>query len=266
MAVTNQLKVEVIDYLLRAEHEVKEVVKITDQYPDLSIEEAYDLQKKLIERRMEKTKTKRLGIKLGLTSKAKQEMMGVHEAIYGYLLSDMLAFEWEPLQQHRLIHPKAEPEIAFIMGEDLMGEEVTAADVMKAAKFVVAAIEVIDSRYKDFRFTLPDVVADNCSSAKLILGSKMVKPEELDLSSIGMVMSKNGEMVTTGSGSAVLGHPAEAVAWAVQKLAQRGEGLQKGDIVLSGALSEAVAFDMDDTIIAQFDGLGSVTLSSRYVK
>jgi 2-oxo-3-hexenedioate decarboxylase len=266
MSVTNQSTIEVVDYLLRAESDVKEVVKITDQYPNLTIDEAYDLQKKLVERRMEKTKTKRLGIKLGLTSKAKQEMMGVHEAIYGYLLSDMLALEWEPLQQHRLIHPKAEPEIAFIMGEDLMGHNVSADDVMKAAKFVVAAIEVIDSRYKDFRFTLPDVIADNCSSAKLILGSKMVKPEELDLASIGMVMSKNGEMVASGAGSAVLGHPAEAVAWAVQKLAQRGEGLKKGDIVLSGALSEAIAFDMDDTIVAQFDGLGSVMLSSKYVK
>jgi 2-oxo-3-hexenedioate decarboxylase len=266
MTVTNLLEKEVIDYLLRAESDVREVEKLTDQYPELSIEEAYDLQKKLVERRMEKTNTKRIGIKLGLTSKAKQEMMGVHEAIYGYLLSDMLALEWEPLQQHRLIHPKAEPEIAFIMGEDLKGEHVSASDVLNAAKFVAAAIEVIDSRYKDFRFTLPDVVADNCSSAKLILGSKMVKPEDLDLANIGMVMSKNGEMVTTGSGSAVLGHPAEAVAWAVQKLAQRGEGLHKGDIVLSGALSEAVAFDMDDTIVAQFDGLGSVTLSSRFVK
>ncbi|MFC0238415.1 2-keto-4-pentenoate hydratase [Fictibacillus phosphorivorans] len=266
MTVTNKTKVDLVDYLLRAESDVTEVVKITDQYPELSIEEAYDLQKKLIERRMEKTQTKRIGIKLGLTSKAKQEMMGVHEAIYGYLLSDMLAFEWEPLQQHRLIHPKAEPEIAFIMGEDLMGKDVTASDVMRAAKYVVAAIEVIDSRYKDFRFTLPDVVADNCSSAKLILGSKMVRPEELDMANIGMVMSKNGEIMTTGAGSAVLSHPAEAVAWAVQKLAERGEGLVKGDIVLSGALSEAIAFDMDDTIVAQFDGLGSVTLSSKYVK
>jgi 2-oxo-3-hexenedioate decarboxylase len=266
MTVTNRSDLEFVDYLLRAEHEVREVVKITDQYPELSIDEAYSIQKKLIEKRMEKTRSKRIGIKLGLTSKAKQKMMGVHEAIYGYLLSDMLAFEWEPLQQHRLIHPKAEPEIAFIMGEDLQGEHVQGADVMRAARFVVAAIEVIDSRYKDFRFTLPDVVADNCSSAKLILGSKMAKPEELDLAGIGMVMSKNGEMVTTGAGSAVLGHPAEAVAWAVQKLAQRGEGLKKGDIVLSGAVSEAVAFDIDDTIIAQFDGLGSVTLHSRYVK
>ncbi|WNB91234.1 fumarylacetoacetate hydrolase family protein [Bacillus sp. NEB1478] len=266
MTVTNRSDIEYVDYLLRAEHEVKEVVKITDQYPELTIDEAYSIQKKLIEKRMEKTGSKRLGIKLGLTSKAKQQMMGVHEAIYGYLLSDMLAYEWEPLQQHRLIHPKAEPEIAFIMGEDLEGEHVTADDVMKAAKYVVAAIEVIDSRYKDFRFTLADVVADNCSSAKLILGSKMVKPEELDLAEIGMVMSKNGEIVTTGAGSAVLGHPAEAVAWAVQKLAMRNEGLKKGDVVLSGALSEAIAFDMDDTIVAQFDGLGSVTLSSRYVK
>jgi len=254
--------IEIIDYLYSAENEVREVVKVTDRYPDLTVEDAYELQKQLIERKMSNG-AKRAGVKLGLTSKAKQNMMGVNEAIYGYLLSNMLAFEWEQLDSKQLIHPKAEPEIAFLMAEDLQGTDVTAEDVLKAVQYVAPAIEIIDSRYLNFHFTLVDVVADNCSSSRFIVGSKWVKPEQLDLAKIGMVMSKNGEVATVGSGAAVLGHPAEAVAWAVNKLGQRQEGLKKGDIVLTGALSEAVAFTEGDSFIAQFDGLGSVSFTCK---
>lgn len=251
-----------IDYLIGAERENREVVKLTDQNPDLTIHEAYDIQQKLIEKKMENG-TRRAGIKLGLTSKAKQEMMGVHEAIYGYLLTDMLAYEWEPVMFNELIHPKAEPEIAFLMGEDLQGTNITAEDVLRATKYIAPALEIIDSRYKDFKFKLVDVVADNCSSAKFIAGSKWISPEKLDLAHIGMVMSKNGEVATTGAGAAVLGHPAAAVAWCVNKMGERNEGLKKGDIILSGALSEAIAFKPGDTVIATFNELGSVSFSCK---
>lgn len=262
MTVTKRGQDEMVDYLLGAERDIREVIKLTDQNPDLAIDEAYDIQQRLIEKKMEQG-ARRAGIKLGLTSKAKQEMMGVHEAIYGYLLTDMLAYEWEPVRFNQLIHPKAEPEIAFLMGEDLQGTNVTAEDVLKATKYIAPAIEIIDSRYKDFKFTLVDVVADNCSSAKFIAGSKWISPKKLNLAHIGMVMSKNGEVATTGAGAAVLGHPAAAVAWCVNKMGERNEGLKKGDIVLSGALSEAIAFEPGDTIIATFDELGSVSFSCK---
>ncbi|MEB2631183.1 fumarylacetoacetate hydrolase family protein [Peribacillus frigoritolerans] len=258
MTLTKGADVEIVEYLFSAEKEVREVIKVTNCYPDLTIEKAYDLQQQLIERKI-KEGAKHVGVKLGLTSKAKQEMMGINEAIYGYLLNDMLSTEWEPIDSKELIHPKAEPEIAFLIGEDLQGTNVTSEDVLKAVKYVAPALEIIDSRYLNFKFTLPDVVADNCSSARFVVGSKWVKPEQLDLASVGMVMSKNGEVATVGAGAAVLGHPATAVAWAVNKLGQRNEGLKKGDIVLTGALSEAIAFEAGDSIIAQFDGLGSVS-------
>lgn len=251
----------IIEYLLYAERDVHEVVKITDEYPDLTIEQAYDLQDRLLERRLKENHTKTVGIKLGLTSKAKQEMMGVKESIYGYLHADMLSHEWEPIKSQELIHPKIEPEIAFFIGEDIEGDHITEEDILKATKYVAPAMEIIDSRYKDFRFTLVDVVADNCSSAKFVVGSKLVSPDSLDLGNIGMVMSKNGKVEQTGSSAAVLGHPLKAMAWAANLLSKRGRGFKKGDIVLSGAMSEAISIHAGDTITAEFDGLGTISVS-----
>ncbi|KRF67260.1 4-oxalocrotonate decarboxylase [Bacillus sp. Soil768D1] len=251
---------DIIEYLYTAERDVNEVIKVTDNYPELTIGAAYEIQAGLLARKLAESGTKTVGVKLGLTSKAKQEMMGVNEAIYGYLHNDMLAFEWEAVQYSELIHPKVEPEIAFLLAEDLQGENITAEDVVKATKYVAPALEVIDSRYKDFRFTLVDVVADNCSSAKFVVGSKWVSPSTIDLGNIGMVMSKNGNVEQTGSSAAVLGHPATAIAWAVNELGALGKGLKKGHIVLSGAMSEAIAFKAGDSVIAEFDGLGSVSM------
>lgn len=258
-ALTDQDK-EIVEYLYTAERDACEVIKITDKYPELTIEEAYVLQDQLMEHRLAEKGVAAIGMKLGLTSKAKQEMMGVNQAIYGYLHSDMLSLESDAIDYSQLIHPKVEPEIAFLLGEDLQGENVTADEVLKATKYVAPALEIIDSRYKDFKFTLVDVVADNCSSVKFVVGSKWISPHSIDLGSIGMVMSKNGKIEQTGSSAAVLGHPASAIAWAVNELGKLGKGLKKGDIILSGAISEAIKFEPGDSIVAQFDGLGSVTM------
>jgi 2-oxo-3-hexenedioate decarboxylase len=263
MTVTKGRDMEIVEYLYSAEKECREVVKVTDQYPDLSFEEAYAIQEKLIRRR-EQDGARCIGLKLGLTSKPKQQMMGVHEAIYGYLTDDMLAFEWEPMEFSQLIHPKAEPEIAFFINEDLQGTCVTAEDVLRVTSYVAPAIEVIDSRYLNFKFTLADVIADNCSSSRFVIGSKwMVPGEALDLGQLGMVMSKNGEVVQIGASAAVLGHPATSVAWAVNKLGEIGKGIKKGDIILSGAVSEAVSFKPGDSILVQFAELGSVSFSCK---
>lgn len=262
MTMVQGIDLEIVEYLLSAEKERREVVKVTDQYPHLTFEEAYAIQEKLLERK-EQEGARRIGLKLGLTSRAKQQMMGVHEAIYGYLTDDMLALEWEPIRFEQLIHPKAEPEIAFFIGEDLQGTNVTAADVLQATQYVAPAIEVIDSRYLNFKFTLADVIADNCSSARFVIGSKWASPAGLDLANLGMVMSKNGEVATVGASAAVLGHPATSVAWAVNKLGAIGKGLKKGDIVLSGAISEAITFEPGDSILVQFAELGSVSFTCK---
>lgn len=262
MTITKGVDREIVEYLYSAEKERREVVKVTDRYPDLSFSDAYSIQEKLIERR-EQDGARRIGLKLGLTSKAKQEMMGVHEAIYGYLTHDMLALEWEPLEFSDFIHPKAEPEIAFFIDEDLQGTNVTAEDVLRVTKFVAPAIEIIDSRYLNFKFTLADVIADNCSSSKFLIGSKWMSPKELDLGQLGMVMAKNGQVVQTGSSAAVLGHPATSVAWAVNKLGEAGKRINKGDVILSGAVSEAISFEPDDTVIVQFAELGNVSFTCK---
>lgn len=262
MTITQEVQRELVDYLLSAERERREVEKITSRYPEFPIEVAYEIQRQLIERKVQDNE-RCIGLKLGLTSRAKQQMMGVHEAIYGYLTDGMLALEWEPLSYSRFIHPKAEPEIAFLMGEDLQGTNVTAEDVLRATRYVAPAIEIIDSRYENFRFTLPDVVADNCSSSAFFVGSKWVAPQAFDLALTGVVMSKNGIIQTTGSGAAVLGHPAASMAWAVNKLGEQGLGLKKGQIVLSGAITEAIAFEPGDVIQVTVDGMGSVSFGCQ---
>lgn len=252
---------DIIEYLLYAERDVHEVIKITEEHPELTVEQAYELQDGLLEKRLKENNTKTVGIKLGLTSEAKQKMMGVNEAIYGYLHADMLAYEWEPIRCSELIHPKAEPEIAFFIGEDVQRENVTEEDILRATSYVAPAMEIIDSRYQNFQFELVDVIADNCSSARFVIGSKLVLPESIDLGNIGMVMTKNGNVEQTGTSAAVLGHPLKAMVWAAKSLSKRGRGFKKGDVVLSGAMSEAIPIERGDTVVADFDILGSVSLS-----
>ncbi|MFD1737430.1 2-keto-4-pentenoate hydratase [Bacillus salitolerans] len=262
MTLASTIETEIVEYLYTAEKEKREVVKVTDHYPNLSFSDAYSIQQKLIERHLQDG-SRCIGYKLGLTSKAKQQMMGVHEAIYGYLTDDMLSLEWEPLEYKQFIHPKAEPEIAFLIDEDLKGTNLTAEDVLRVTKYVAPAIEIIDSRYLNFKFTLTDVIADNCSSAKFLMGSKWMSPSRLDLGNLGVFMSKNGEVVQVGASAAVLGHPATSVAWAVNKLGEVNKGIKKGEIILSGAISEAISFKPGDTIHVQFSDLGSVAFSCK---
>lgn len=260
MALAQGIDLEIVDYLLSAEKKRQEVAKVTEKYPHLTFEEAYIIQEKLLRRKAQEG-AKIIGVKLGLTSRAKQQMMGVHEAIYGYVTDDMLALEWEPLDYNKLIHPKAEPELAFFMGEDLQGTNVTIEEVLAATQYVAPAIEIIDSRYRNFHFTLADVIADNCSAARFVVGSKWVSPNALDLGNLGMVLSKNGKVEQVGASAAVLGHPGASVAWAVNKLGEVGKGVKKGEIILSGAISEAISFQPGDTIQAQFADVGSVSFS-----
>jgi 2-oxo-3-hexenedioate decarboxylase len=172
----------------------------------------------------------------------------------------MVLEEGEPLATSALIHPRAEPEVAFVLAADVRGPGVTAAHVLAATQAIAPAIEVIDSRYRNFKFTLADVVADNASSAKVLLGSARVSPADLDLRLIGMVFEKNGEVVETGAGAAVLGHPANAVAWLANKLAERGGYLRAGTFVMPGALANAHPVAPGDDIRVSFDRLGSVAL------
>jgi len=202
------------------------------------------------------------GAKLGLTSIAKQVEMQVHEPIGGWLTDRMALAEGEPLVVGSLVQPRCEPEIAFLLGADLAGAEVSAADVMAATTSVMVAIEVLDSRYRDYRFTLPDVIADNASAARFVVGPA-VPPGDVDLRGCAVTFHINDMLMGSATGAAVMGDPAEAVAWWVRHLAGSGRGLRAGMIVLSGALMGAQKVAAGDQVRATIEGLGTLQLVCR---
>jgi 2-oxo-3-hexenedioate decarboxylase len=251
---------QIAQKLYDAEKQRTEVVRITEQYPDLSVEEAYYIQEKLVGLKR-RNKVEIIGPKMGLTSKAKMKQMNVEEPIYGYILEDMVYPNHATLSMSEFIHPKVEAEIAFVLGEDIEGPNVTASQVLAKTKHVVGALEIIDSRYKDFRFTLPDVIADNASSSKVVLGTYMVSPEKLKLDLVEVVLKINGETVEQGAGKAVLDHPANSVAFLANMLAKRGEKLKAGEVILTGGVTGAVMLKPGDHVSASLEGLGEVSFT-----
>lgn len=199
------------------------------------------------------------GWKLGVTSRAKQAQVGLDEPVRGFLATANALDLGQPLVTAELIQPRAEPEIVFIMGRDLSGAGVTAADVLAATACVATGIEILDSRFADYRFTMPDVIADNTSAGRYVVGAP-VPPDGIDLRLIGVVLEHNGEVTATAAGAASLGHPAAAVAWLTRSLAASGEGLRAGQIVLSGGLTAAVPLRPRDVVVATIDRLGTVEL------
>jgi 2-oxo-3-hexenedioate decarboxylase len=233
------------------------VPRITLAQPELDLETAYAAQWAGIRERLAAGETL-TGAKLGLTSRPKQRTMGVDQPLYGWLTSGMQLDGFEPLPLDRWIHPRIEPEIAFLLGRELSGQ-VSIADVLSATEGVFAALEVIDSRYADFSFTLPDVVADNASAGGYLVGPQLRSPSELeDLRLLGVVVRQDGEILHTAAGAAVMGHPAAAVAWLSKQLADVGRTLPAGSIVLSGALTDAVPLRAGASLVAEFDGLGAI--------
>ncbi len=228
---------------------------ISPDVDGLTVERAYELQDELIGLLGRRP----LAAKLGLTSVAKQQQMHVDEPAYGWLLEGSHVEVGTELSCGELIQPRCEPEIAFLLGRDLEGPDVTAADVLAATDAVLPAIDVLDSRYAGYSFTLPAVVADNISSARYALGSP-VPATGLDLRLLGCVFEVDGRLVATAAGAAVLDHPAAAVAWFVRSLCARGRHLEAGTTVLSGALTAAVPVQPGSVVRVTVDRLGSVEM------
>lgn len=247
--------------LYDAARERRAIEPLTAEHPDLSVAEAYAIQDALVGLHLGDG-AQIVGAKLGLTSRAKQVEMNVHEPIAGWLTDGMVLEPGEPLEVGSLGQPRAEPEIAFLLGRDLAGPAVTAVHVLAATEAVFGAIEILDSRYAGYRFTLPDVVADNASGGRFLLGGA-ISPATAGLAEIGCVFEQNGRLVATAAGAAVLGHPARAVAWLVRRLAAEGQGLRAGEIVLSGGLTAALPVAAGDVVTASFGRLGTVTLACR---
>jgi 2-keto-4-pentenoate hydratase len=236
------------------------VPRLTDDHPDLTLEQGYDIQLALRDLHLADG-ARPAGAKLGLTSRAKQAQMGQTAPVHGFLTDAMRLDTGEPLEVASLGQARAEPEIAFLMGRELSGPRVSATDVLAATEAVCPALEILDSRYPDYKFTLPDVVADNTSAGRFVLGATLTRPAGLDLRLVGCVFERNGGLAGTAAGAASLGHPAAAVAALVRELARRDEPLPAGAVVLSGGLTEAVPLAAGDAVVARFDRLGPVELA-----
>jgi 2-keto-4-pentenoate hydratase len=202
-----------------------------------------------------------LGHKVGLSSKAMQQMMGVDEPDYGHLLDEMQVFEHTPVHTGRYLYPRVEVEVGFILADDLPGADCTEDDVLAATEALVPSIELIDTRITDWKIKLCDTIADNASSAGFVLGEARVSPADVDVQMIEAVLTRNGDLVAEGRSDAVLGNPVTAVAWLARKVESFGVRLKKGDIVLPGSCTRAIDVRAGDEFVADFAGLGAVRLS-----
>lgn len=237
----------------RSEHAA--IAPFSDTNPSLDLATGYRVQ------RQRRQGCQVVGWKLGLTSTAKQRQVGVETPLYGFLDATDRLNLGQPLSIEELIAPRAEPEIVFVLGEDLAGADVTAADVLSATAAVAAGIEILDSRYLDYRFTPADLAADNVSAGRYLVGPPR-SPRELDLDVLGAVLMKNGDVVDTATGAAVMGHPASAVAWLARRLYDDGEsGLRRGQLVFSGGLTAAVPVTAGDTITVDISRLGRIAVT-----
>jgi 2-keto-4-pentenoate hydratase len=260
MSLTEAQRDEVAELLRVAEETRVAVPPVIQSHPDIDMVDAYEIQLRNIRRRIE-AGARIVGHKVGLSSLAMQQMMGVDESDYGHLLDDMVLSEAMPVDASRYLIPRVEVEVGFILGDDLPGEGCTVDDVIRATEYVVPAIELIDSRIADWKIGIYDTIADNASSAGLVLGRERRKPDELDLTAIDATLTRNGEQVATGRSDAVLGNPALAVAWLAEKVASFGVRLEAGHVVLPGSCTRAYDVKGGDSVVAAFEGLGTVSVS-----
>ncbi len=245
--------------LLSCEDQRRDRTKLTDEWPELDVATGYRVQNETLRRRL--ARGERLtGIKLGLTSRAKQARMGVDTPFVAWLTDAMVLAPGAPVPQRKLIHPRIEPEIVFLMQHRLEGPGVTAEQALTAVGRVFAGAEVIDSRYRDFTFAAGDVVADNASSGAYVVGDTALSPDDVDLVAEKVLLEVDGEVVDSATGAAVLGNPAEALALAANELAARGLAVEPGWTVLTGGMTDAVFATPGSTVACRFSTLGDVVL------
>ncbi|MFZ2173865.1 MAG: 2-keto-4-pentenoate hydratase [Rhodococcus sp. (in: high G+C Gram-positive bacteria)] len=260
--LSTQQRTELARLLDAAERGRAPIAPLTDAHPDIDVVDAYEIQLINIRSRVQDG-AEVVGHKVGLSSLAMQQMMGVDEPDYGHLLADMEVFEDQPVDTARFCYPRVEVEVAFVLGRDLPGAGCTEQDVVDATAYYAPSIELIDSRIENWHIKLPDTIADNASSAGFVLGENRVRPSDIDIKSIDAVLTCNGRTIAEGRSDAVLGNPVTAVAWLAQKVESFGVRLKAGDIVLPGSCTRAIDAHPGDHFHAEFSGLGSVSLQFK---
>ena len=244
------------DALFEAMNQRSTIAPLTTQAPDISIDDAYLISRRFLERRLARGE-RVVGTKIGVTSKAVMTMLNVHQPDFGYLTDTMMfATGAEVPASRTLIAPRAEGEIAFILKRDLCGPGVTNADVIRATDFVMPCFEIVDSRITDWKIKIQDTIADNASCGVVVLGDRAVKPTAVDLSTCGIVVTLNGEIISTGAGAAALGSPVNCITWLANTLGARGVSLKAGEVILSGSLVPLQPVKPGDNMHMAIGGIG----------
>jgi len=258
-SVATDLVVTCADRLAQAELQRRPTEPLTRQFPQLTLMDAYLIQQANVSRRTRQGE-RVVGHKVGLTAKAMQELFGVREPDYGHLLDTMILDADEPLDLSELIDPQIEIEPAFVLCRRLAGPGVTVEDVLAATDYLSVCFEVIDSRIADWQIKLQDTVADNGSSARVVLGSQKAPPRRLALDNLATVLELDGRVIETGNTGAILGHPANGVAWLANTLSQFGVALEAGELVLPGTSTRSCRIAGHRNVKGRIAGLGEVSL------
>jgi 2-keto-4-pentenoate hydratase len=248
----------IAEMLLDAYASRQPVEPLTQTCEGLTLDNAYEIQLLQVNRWLAAGAQVK-GHKVGLTSVAMQRQFGVSQPDYGHLLDSMFWLEHEPIPIARFLQPRVEPEMAFVLARTLQGPGVTVAEAISAVGFVLPALELIDSRIRDWKIGLADTIADNASSGGVVLGSTPVPLSGVDLRLAGCTLHKNGELAGTGAGGAVLGSPLTALVWLANTLGARGVALEAGQVILPGSVTASIPVNAGDSVTATFAGLGSVT-------
>ncbi|MBC2643027.1 MULTISPECIES: 2-keto-4-pentenoate hydratase [unclassified Rhodococcus (in: high G+C Gram-positive bacteria)] len=248
--------------LRNAEQDRAPIDPLTTVFPDIDVVDAYEIALLNIRARLAAGETV-YGHKVGLSSEVMQKMMGVDEPDYGHLLSSMVHAEGTPIDTAQFCYPRIEVEIGYVLGETLPGEGCTDADVLAATEYIVPSIELIDSRITDWKIGLADTIADNASSAGVILGAGRVEPSNVDIGGISAMLFRGDEQIARGEASAVLGNPTKAVAWLARKVASFGVRLEAGHVILPGSCTRAIDARPGDVFRADFSDIGSVSVEFK---
>lgn len=258
MALSTSTIDELGDELYAAWRERRTVQPLTDRISGITVDDAYRIQLRTIARRVAEGE-RHVGKKIGLTSKPVQNLFGVSQPDFGHLLSGMAYNDGATIPAAGFIQPKGEGELAFLLRRDLAGPGLTNADVLAATDCVLPCFEIVDSRIRDWKIKVQDTVADNGSSAAFVVGDSAVDPSRIDLTTVGMVLEKNGELIGTGAGAATLGNPVNAVTWLANALGAYGIVLKAGELILAGSLSIMFPIAAGDSLRMSLGRVGSAS-------
>ncbi|MCH6469817.1 2-oxo-hept-4-ene-1,7-dioate hydratase [Sinomonas terrae] len=248
----------IADELVEAGRTRTPVPLLHTRYEGMDIEDSYAVQK-LWASRLEAQGKRVVGRKIGLTSKAMQAATGITEPDYGVIFDDMVLENGSVVDWKRYTHPRIEVELAFRLNQDLKGPGITLFDVLDATDYVVPALEILDSRIEMQGRTIVDTISDNAAMGAMVVGGRPVRPHDVDLRWVSALLYQNQEIVETGVAAGVLNHPASGVAWLADKLAQHGQSLRAGDLVLAGSFTRPMWVYEGDTVYADYGPLGAVT-------